>query len=81
VHSISSHENDLSNESSDKDSGAAILHKHGLSAKHHLKDSKIQPIATVKFINRPNGTPLAIIIEQKSCSTKLSSLALHQISI
>ena len=81
VHSISSHENDLSNKSSDKDSGAAILHKHGLSAKHHLKDSKIQPIATVQFINRPNDTPLAITIEQKSCSTELSCLALHQISI
>ena len=39
MHLISSHENDLPNKSSDKDSGAAILDKHDLSAKHHLKDS------------------------------------------
>ncbi|OCL13304.1 hypothetical protein AOQ84DRAFT_115199, partial [Glonium stellatum] len=69
VYSIPSRENDLANRRSNKDSGAAILDKPGLSAKHHLQASPIQPIATVRFINRPNGTPLATIIEQKSCST------------
>ncbi|OCK84074.1 hypothetical protein K432DRAFT_389825 [Lepidopterella palustris CBS 459.81] len=56
----------------EEDSGTVTFDDYDPSNKETSRDPKPRPIAcnfAVRFTNRPNGTPLTTIIEQKSYST------------